>query len=100
MVRRGVWCDSVQRRSPVAAPQRACRGRTPEMVAAANDVPGVVLAQAGVAPENAPNPNAVYVNSLQFAFPGSPPFIDDFTLELPAGSRCLLCGANGAGAWH
>jgi hypothetical protein len=59
------------------------------MVAAANDVPGVVLAQAGVAPENAPNPNAVYVNSLQFAFPGGEPFIDDFTLEYP-----LRCGSR------
>ena len=70
------------------------RQSTEEMPALA---PGVVLAQAGV-DENAPNPNAVYVNSLQFAFPGGQPFIDDFTLELPAGSRCLLCGANGAGA--
>lgn len=48
--------------------------------------------------EDAPNANAVYVNSLQFAFQNSEPFISDFTLELPAGSRCLLCGANGAGA--
>lgn len=37
------------------------------------------------------------VNSLEFAYPGSDPFISDFTLQLPRGSRCLLIGANGAG---
>ena len=28
---------------------------------------------------------------------GCEPFISDFTMELPRGSRCLLVGANGAG---
>jgi hypothetical protein len=39
------------------------------------------------------------VRSLTFAYPGHEPLISDLTLSLPAGSRCLLCGANGGGAW-
>lgn len=41
--------------------------------------------------------DALAVQSLKFAYPGSKPVIDDFSLHLPAGSRCLLLGANGAG---
>merc|ERR1711966_117965 len=37
------------------------------------------------------------VQSLTYAYPGCEPAVRDFTLELPAGSRCLLLGANGAG---
>jgi CCR4-NOT complex subunit CAF16 len=39
----------------------------------------------------------VVVRSLNFSFPMSPPVIQDLSLELPRGSRCLLTGANGAG---
>ncbi len=41
--------------------------------------------------------DAVVVRSLSFSYPDSPPVVDDFSLSLPRGSRCLLCGANGAG---
>ncbi|KAG7667978.1 putative ABC transporter I family member 21 [Nannochloris sp. 'desiccata'] len=40
---------------------------------------------------------AIVVRNLKFSFPTSGPIIDDFSLNLPRGSRCLLCGANGAG---
>ncbi len=42
-------------------------------------------------------PQAVVVKDLVFAFPLSRTIIHDFSMVLPAGSRCLLCGANGAG---
>lgn len=60
------------------------------------DNPGVQTV-IGVKEDEPMDSNAVYVNSLQFSFPGSAPFISEFSLKLPAGSRCLLCGANGAG---
>lgn len=41
--------------------------------------------------------NGVEAINLQYAYPGCQPFIKDFTLDLPRGSRCLLVGANGAG---
>ncbi len=41
--------------------------------------------------------DAVVVRSLSFSYPESAPVVDDFSLSLPRGSRCLLCGANGAG---
>lgn len=41
--------------------------------------------------------DAVVVRSLSFSYPDSPPVVDGFSLSLPRGSRCLLCGANGAG---
>jgi CCR4-NOT complex subunit CAF16 len=42
--------------------------------------------------------DAIVVRNLKFSFPTSPNYIiDDFSLQLPRGSRCLLCGANGAG---
>ena len=41
--------------------------------------------------------DAVIVRALSFSHPGTPPVIDDFSLSLPPGSRCLLAGANGAG---
>uniref|UniRef100_A0A061R7F4 CCR4-NOT complex subunit CAF16 n=1 Tax=Tetraselmis sp. GSL018 TaxID=582737 RepID=A0A061R7F4_9CHLO len=41
--------------------------------------------------------DAISINSLTFGYPGCPPFVSDFTLKLPRGSRCLLIGANGAG---
>lgn len=40
---------------------------------------------------------AVVARSLTFSFPFGREVIHDFNLELPAGSRCLLTGANGAG---
>ena len=42
--------------------------------------------------------DTVVVNTLSFAYPGHKPLISDFSLRLPHGSRCLLIGANGAGA--
>lgn len=39
----------------------------------------------------------VSVNSMTYAYPGYQPIINDFNLQLPAGSRCLLIGANGTG---
>ncbi|GKV05844.1 hypothetical protein SLEP1_g17804 [Rubroshorea leprosula] len=48
---------------------------------------------------------AVEINGLRFTYPGidgkpppgSTPVIDDFSLTLNAGDRCLLVGSNGAG---
>ena len=41
---------------------------------------------------------ALVVSNLTYAFSGRAPVIKNFSLSLPRGSRCLLCGANGAGA--
>jgi len=62
----------------------------------ASDTPSFAVGAVGVK-EDAPNENAIYINSLHYSFPNGQPFISDMTLELPAGSRCLLAGANGAG---
>ncbi|KAK2994460.1 hypothetical protein RJ640_008828 [Escallonia rubra] len=51
-----------------------------------------------------PNPTVV-INKLRFTYPGidgypppgSKPLIDDFSLSLNPGDRCLLVGSNGAG---
>ncbi|KAE8010355.1 hypothetical protein FH972_006730 [Carpinus fangiana] len=48
---------------------------------------------------------AIVINGLRFTYPGidgqppagSTPLIDDFSLTLHAGDRCLLVGSNGAG---
>ncbi|ORY59019.1 P-loop containing nucleoside triphosphate hydrolase protein [Leucosporidium creatinivorum] len=45
---------------------------------------------------------ALEVNALHFAYtpvnaPKGPPVLEDVTLNLPKGSRCILVGANGAG---
>ncbi len=42
--------------------------------------------------------DAVVVNTLTYAYPGHKPLISTMSLRLPRGSRCLLIGANGAGA--
>lgn len=47
----------------------------------------------------------VQINKLKFTYPGidgapppgAKPLIEDFSLTLGAGDRCLLVGANGAG---
>lgn len=47
----------------------------------------------------------VEINSLSFTYPGidghpppgSTPLIDEFSLTLHSGDRCLLVGSNGAG---
>lgn len=40
----------------------------------------------------------VAVTDLRFGHPGAAaPLLDGFCLSLPAGARCLLVGANGAG---
>lgn len=41
--------------------------------------------------------DAVRVQNLTYAYPGHLPVIENLSLILPAGSRCLLIGANGAG---
>lgn len=42
----------------------------------------------------------VCVTELRFGHPGTPrPLLDGFSLSLPAGARCLLVGANGAGEY-
>ncbi|KAK9822353.1 hypothetical protein WJX74_011049 [Apatococcus lobatus] len=41
--------------------------------------------------------DSIAVSSLNWGFPGSAPVLQDFSLHLPGGSRCLLLGANGAG---
>ena len=42
----------------------------------------------------------VSVVNLRFGHPGTAaPLLDGFCLDLPAGARCLLVGANGAGEW-
>jgi CCR4-NOT complex subunit CAF16 len=40
---------------------------------------------------------AVAVNGLTYAYPGHSPILRDIAFDLPAGSRCLLIGGNGAG---
>lgn len=55
-----------------------------------------LAAVAAVAPGD--TEQSVVVRCLTFAFPFSTPVIQDLSLELPRGSRCLLTGANGAGA--
>jgi len=50
-------------------------------------------------------PAVVQINKLKFTYPGidgapppgAKPLIEDFSLTLRAGERCLLVGANGAG---
>lgn len=41
--------------------------------------------------------DAVLLKDLQFSYPGCAPFIQNCSIALPSGSRCLLVGANGAG---
>ena len=48
----------------------------------------------------------IEINGLRFTYPGidghpppgSKPLIDDFSLTLNSGERCLLVGSNGAGS--
>eukprot|EP00210_Caulerpa_lentillifera_P007258 g6944.t1 len=40
---------------------------------------------------------SVLVQRLNFSYPGSDTVLQDFSLSLPGGSRCLLIGANGSG---
>jgi len=61
-----------------------------------DQTPGMTVGAVGIK-EDGPDGNAVYINSLHYSFPNGQPFISDFSLTLPAGSRCLLAGANGAG---
>ena len=55
-----------------------------------------LAAVASVAPGD--TEQSVVVRCLNFSFPFSGPVIQNLSLELPRGSRCLLTGANGAGA--
>lgn len=40
---------------------------------------------------------AIRVSGMQFSYDVQDPIFFDFSLDLPAGSRCLLVGANGSG---
>ena len=40
--------------------------------------------------------DAIRVSGMQFAYEVEDPIFFDFNLDLPAGSRCLLVGANGS----
>lgn len=50
----------------------------------------------------------IEINGLRFTYPGidghpppgSKPLIDDFSLTLKSGDRCLLVGSNGAGSYN
>ena len=57
------------------------------------NVDGVFVSSSGAEEEW-----TVKINTLQFKFPGrDEPIISNFSLALPAGSRCVLVGENGAG---
>lgn len=43
--------------------------------------------------------SSIQVSGLHFAYEGQSPFIVDFNLNISSGSRCLLVGANGSGAF-
>ena len=60
--------------------------------------PPQLAAVAAVEAGEEDNPFPVVVRSLSFAYPFSARIIHDLSLTLPPGSRCLLTGANGAGA--
>ncbi|PKA65700.1 ABC transporter I family member 20 [Apostasia shenzhenica] len=65
----------------------------------------VVRSESSFAAGRADAPVMVQIRNLQFTYPGidgrsppgSRPLIDDFSLTLHAGDRCLLVGSNGAG---
>jgi len=60
---------------------------------------------AGGGGANGEAPVVVQIDKLKFTYPGidgapppgAKPLIEDFSLTLRAGDRCLLVGANGAG---
>lgn len=43
--------------------------------------------------------DAIRVSGMEFSYDAEDPIFFDFNLELPAGSRCLLVGANGSGTF-
>ena len=49
-------------------------------------------------PNQASPESAVVLRTLSYAYAGHRPILSDISLSLPRGSRCLLVGANGAGA--
>ena len=69
-------------------------GTTAAGMAAEQPPPGAVVVSPA-APGDAAN--AVELRALRYAYPGEPPVLAGCTLGLPAGSRCLLVGENGAG---
>lgn len=62
---------------------------------------------AGKEGEGSAKPVTVEISKLRFTYPGidghpppgSTPLIDDFSLTLHSGDRCLLVGSNGAGTF-
>ena len=64
--------------------------------AMAQENQGVSLA---VAEDGGAGDDSLLIRSLSFAFPGHAPMLSDISLRLPRGARCLLCGANGGGAF-
>ena len=47
--------------------------------------------------DNATDTGSLKIRALAYAYPGGESILNDVTLDLPPGSRCLLSGANGAG---
>lgn len=45
------------------------------------------------------NGGAIRVSGMQFSYESQDPVFFDFNLDLLAGSRCLLVGANGSGKY-
>ena len=52
-----------------------------------------------VAEDGGAGDDSLLIRSLSFSFPGHAPMLSDISLRLPRGARCLLCGANGGGAF-
>jgi ABC-type multidrug transport system fused ATPase/permease subunit len=56
------------------------------------------MVEAAPHPPAAAGPSALCCEHLTFSYPlATEPTVRDLSLDLPAGSRCLLIGANGAG---
>ncbi len=64
-------------------------------IVAAADAPPPILEPASPLP--APTGNAIRFERVTFAYPGRPPVLDEFSLEIPAGARIALLGPSGAG---
>lgn len=73
-----------------AAPVAAVARLEPAMAAAGRlDTNGTASPGAGAV--------GIRFQHVTFAYPGTPPVLDDFTLDIPAGSSLAIVGQNGAG---
>ena len=68
------------------------------MVAQPSTADGPAIAVQVEGPNQDSATDAVVIRSLGYAYAGHRPILSDISLSLPRGSRCLLVGANGAGA--